>query len=68
MTGLHLDAGGAMGDFLLTFDAGKGGGGGGSVGDEDIDTLITDEFLSAQLQTTEPILQPFDFNHPPGMS
>ncbi|KAL3964178.1 hypothetical protein ACCO45_001182 [Purpureocillium lilacinum] len=34
---------------------------------DDLGTLITDEFLSTQLQTTEPGLEPFDFNHPPGM-
>ncbi|TQV99842.1 transcription factor [Cordyceps javanica] len=64
MTGLHLDVS-AMGDFLPTFGRGDGNG---SVGSDDIETLITDEFLSAQLQISEPVLQPFDFNQPPGLS
>lgn len=62
MTGLHLDVS-EMGSFMPTFDSA-----GGSAGGEDIETLITDEFLSAQMQTSEPIIQPFDFNQPPGMS
>ncbi|OAA48193.1 N-terminal binuclear Zn cluster-containing/DNA binding domain-containing protein [Beauveria brongniartii RCEF 3172] len=65
MTGMHFDVA-AMGDFMPSF--GSGGGGGGEGADEDIEALITDEFLSAQLQTTEEMLQPFDFNQPPEMS
>ncbi|KAJ4144804.1 hypothetical protein LMH87_003674 [Akanthomyces muscarius] len=65
MTGLHLDIS-AMGNFMPAF--GSGGAGGSAGGDDDIDTLITDEFLSAQMQTTDPIMQSFDFNQPPGMS
>ncbi|KAM3467863.1 hypothetical protein MY5147_008506 [Beauveria neobassiana] len=64
MTGMHFDVAAAMGDFMPAF----GSGGGGEGADEDIEALITDDFLSAQLQTTEEMLQPFDFNQPPEMS
>lgn len=67
MTGLHLDMS-AMGGFMPPFGSPSALGTSGSAGGEDIDTLITDEFLSAQMQTPDPVLQPFDFNHPPGMS
>ena len=33
---------------------------------DDIETLITDEFLSTQLQLPDPVLPAFDFNQPPG--
>lgn len=33
---------------------------------EDLGTLITDEFLSTQLQVAEPRLESFDFNQPLG--
>ncbi|CAM1506607.1 Fc.00g062480.m01.CDS01 [Cosmosporella sp. VM-42] len=34
----------------------------------DLGTLVTDEFLSVQLQDpSQGIIQPFDFNHPPGL-
>lgn len=33
---------------------------------DDIETLITDEFLSTQLQLPDPVLPEFDFNQPPG--
>lgn len=74
MTGLQLDVAamsgsgsgaagdvGASGDvgFMTHMSAGSSG---------DFETLITDEFLSAQLQVPEPTMQPFDFNQMAGMS
>lgn len=52
MSGLQLDMSG-MNDFFPAMT-------------DDIETLITDEFLSAQLQLPDPVLAQFDFNQPPG--
>lgn len=77
MTGLQMDvtamsggedggAGAGTGDvgagdtaFMAHMNAGSGG---------DFETLITDEFLSAQLQVSEPALHPFDFSQMPGLT
>lgn len=50
MNGLELD-GSATADFLSSF------------GGDDLGTLITDEFLSAQLQMPDTEFEPFDFNY-----
>lgn len=60
MMGLHMDAS-ALGNFMPAFD----NTGSGNAEGDDIETLITDEFLSSQMQTAEPVMQPFDFNQPP---
>lgn len=52
MSGLQLDAANMDSFFPAMTD--------------DIETLITDEFLSTQLQLPDPVLPPFDFNQPPG--
>jgi len=70
MTGLQLDA------AAMSGNGGAGDVGAGDVGflthmgagsDQDFETLITDEFLSAQLQVPGPGVQPFDFNQMPGL-
>lgn len=55
MTGLHLDPT-TFGDFMTGISA------------DDINTLITDEYLSTQLHMPETGLDTFDFNSMPGPS
>jgi hypothetical protein len=56
MNGLELGGADTMADFMTSFG-------------DDLGTLITDEFLSSQLQVQDGggfDLEPFDFNNPPG--
>lgn len=56
MNGLELGSDDATTDFMTSFE-------------DNLGTLITDEFLSAQLQVQDGNdfeLEPFDFNNPPG--